>query len=77
LRALHAKDAEAYPAYRAAIAAVCGTLAPLVESPAPDVNDIDGRDVWTLLKVARRFRALGRKDAYRLLRWGPMPVPIS
>jgi len=74
LRAVHSKDAEAYPAYRAAIAAVCGALAPLVESPAPDINDVDGRDVWNLLKVARRFRALGKKDAYRLLRWGPMPV---
>jgi len=74
LRMVDAKDADAYPAYRAALAAVCGTLAPLVEAPPPDINDIAGRDVWNLLKVGRRFRALGKKDAYRLLRWGPMPV---
>lgn len=74
LRAVHAHDAEAYPAYRSAIAAVSGALAPLVASAAPDINDLDGRDVWNLLTVARRFRALGKKDAYRLLRWAPMPV---
>jgi phytoene dehydrogenase-like protein len=74
LRAVHARDAEAYPAYRSAMAAVCGALAPLVASAAPDINDLDGRDVWNLLTVARRFRALGRRDAYRLLRWAPMPV---
>ncbi|MBI2188744.1 MAG: NAD(P)/FAD-dependent oxidoreductase [Acidobacteria bacterium] len=74
LRALDPKDADAYPAYRAAMAAVCGALAPLVASPPPDINELHGRDVWHLLQVGRRFRALGRKDAYRLLRWGPMPV---
>jgi phytoene dehydrogenase-like protein len=74
LRALHPKDAEAYPAYRAAMAAVSGTLASLVAAPAPDVNDLDGRTLWNLLKVGRRFRALGKRDAYRLLRWGPMPI---
>jgi len=74
LRARHPKDAEAYPAYRAAMAAVSGTLAPLVAAPAPDVNDLDGRALWNLLRVGRRFRALGKRDAYRLLRWGPMPV---
>lgn len=74
LRAIDPKDAEAYPAYRAAIAAVCGVLAPLLASPAPDINDLDRRAVWTLLKTARRFRGLGKRDAYRLFRWGPMPV---
>jgi phytoene dehydrogenase-like protein len=74
LRAVNAHDADAYPAYRSTMAAVCRALAPLVASPAPDVNDLDGRDVWNLLKIARRFRGLRRRDAYRLLRWGPIPV---
>ncbi len=74
LRALHPKDADAYPAYRSAVAAVCGTLAPLMAAPAPDLNALDGHDLWNLLKAGRRFRALGKRDAYRLLRWGPMPV---
>lgn len=28
--------------------------------------------MWQLLKVGKRFRALGRADNFRLLRWGPM-----
>jgi phytoene dehydrogenase-like protein len=74
LRAVHPGDADAYLAYRSAMDAVCDTLAPIIAASAPDINDLTGRDVWTLLRVGRRFRALGRKDAYRLLRWGPMPV---
>jgi phytoene dehydrogenase-like protein len=74
LRAVHPGDADAYLAYRSAMAAVCDTLAPIVAAPAPDINGLTGRDVWNLLQVGRRFRALGRKNAYRLLRWGPMPV---
>ncbi|MBI3046755.1 MAG: NAD(P)/FAD-dependent oxidoreductase [Acidobacteria bacterium] len=74
LRPAHAQDAEAFPRYRSAMTAVSGVLAPLVASPAPDINEPDGRDVWNLLRIARRFRALGRTDAYRLLRWMPMAV---
>lgn len=74
LRRVDARDADAYPVYRAAIDAVRRVLAELVAAPAADINDLGGRDVWDLLKVARRFRGLGRKDAYRLLRWAPMPV---
>jgi phytoene dehydrogenase-like protein len=30
--------------------------------------------MWELLKVGRRFRALGRRTSFALLRWGPMAV---
>ena len=30
--------------------------------------------MWDLLKTGRRFRALGRSDSFRLLRWMPMPA---
>ena len=74
LRADRPADADAYAAYRSALRAVCGVLAPTLAAPAPDINAPDGRDLWNLLQLARRFRALGRTDAYRLLRWAPMPV---
>jgi phytoene dehydrogenase-like protein len=74
LREMHAKDAEAYPAYRSSVEAVAGVLASALASPAPDISEPDARDVWNLLNTGRRFRALGRKNAYRLLRWAPMPV---
>jgi phytoene dehydrogenase-like protein len=31
-------------------------------------------ELWDLLKTGRRFRALGKQDAFRLLRWMPMPA---
>ena len=74
LRALQAKDADRYPAYRASLRAVCRVLTSVLTAPAPDIDSPDGRDFWNLLKAGRRFRALGKTDAYRLLRWGPMPV---
>ena len=30
--------------------------------------------MWELLKTGERFRALGKTDGFRLLRWGPMAV---
>ena len=74
LRVLSAKDADAYPRYREAIARVTTVLASLFSAPPPDIDRPTARDLWNLLGTGRAFRALGRRDGYRLLRWGPMPV---
>jgi phytoene dehydrogenase-like protein len=63
LRAVGAKDGAAYPAYRAAIAALCRVLSSLSTSPAPHIDEPDVHDMWNLLRTARRFRALDRKNA--------------
>lgn len=74
LRADAPGDAARWPAFMTArarlgrvVASVFGTTPPSLDAPAP-------RELWGLLRTARLFRALGREDAYRLLRWGPMPV---
>lgn len=74
LRGLSAKDADAYPAYRASIQRLSSVLAPILTNPAPDIDRPGARDLWGLLGTGRRFRALGKRDAYRLLRSAPMPV---
>lgn len=74
LRTVHARDADAYAAYRSALKAVCRVLSSMLAAPAPDIDNPNARDVWNLLKTGRRFHALGKKNAYRLLRWAPMPV---
>jgi len=74
LRAWSARDAESWPQFISTLAAlgrVIGTL--YTATPAP-VDDPSGRDLWSLLRTLRAFRALDKSDAYRLLRWGPMPV---
>jgi phytoene dehydrogenase-like protein len=74
IRAFSAKDADAYPAFRTAIEHVASVVASLFASPPPDIDNPGPRDLWNLLKAGRTFRALGRRDQFRLLRWAPMPV---
>jgi phytoene dehydrogenase-like protein len=40
----------------------------------PDIDAPTARDLWDLVRAGRRLRALGRRNAYRLLRWAPMPA---
>jgi phytoene dehydrogenase-like protein len=74
LRAISPHDAEAWRGYRRAMAAVARVVATLFTNSPPPVDDISGRDLWTLVGTLRAFRRLERADAYRLLRWGPMAV---
>ena len=46
----------------------CSTITP------PSLNEPAAGELWELLKIGRRFRALGRTDGFRLLRWMPMAV---
>ena len=55
----------------AALGRVIGTL---YAATPPPVDEPAGRDLWSLLRTLRAFRALDKPDAYRLLRWGPMAV---
>ena len=68
------RDAERYPAFLASLAATSGVLRGLLAAAPPPLDDPSARDFITLLKAGRAFRALGRPNAYRLLRWLPMAV---
>jgi len=74
IRAISAKDADAYLAFRSAIDQIASVLGSTFDSPPPDINAPTASDVWNLLKTGRRFRSLGTRDLHRLLRWVPMPV---
>jgi phytoene dehydrogenase-like protein len=69
-----ARDAARYPEFLASLGAIGGVLRTLMAAPAPVLDRPGAGDLFELLKTGRRFRALGRTDAYRLLRWLPMPV---
>ncbi len=49
-----------------------GFLGELLERTPPSLDGPGVGELWDLLKTGRRFRALGRSDAFRLLRWMPM-----
>ncbi|HET9361172.1 MAG TPA: NAD(P)-binding protein, partial [Vicinamibacterales bacterium] len=74
LRAHSARDAEAYPQFRETIDRIASILGSTFDSPPPDIDRPTAADLWSLLKTGRRFRSLGKRDGYRLLRWIPMPV---
>ena len=66
------KDAERYPAFAESMRKIGRVLRPLLTMTPPSIDAPSVSDLWRLLKVGRNFRGLGKRDAYRLLRWGPM-----
>src|SRR5258706_6208636 len=74
IRAFSAKDAEQYPRFLASFAKISAVLRAVAGSTPPSIDDPSAADVIELLKAGRAFRALGKADAYRMLRWMPMAV---
>ena len=74
LRSFSAKDADRYPAFQKSLTRVAGLVTRVLEMTPPDVDKPGLRDLWGLLSAGLAFRGLGREDAQRLLRWGPMAV---
>ena len=68
------RDARAYTEFRAVLKRITSFVAKVMSTTPPDIEQSSRADLWALLKMGRRFRGLGKKDAYRLLRWGPMPA---
>jgi phytoene dehydrogenase-like protein len=63
-----------FPAFHRAIGQGASLLADLGREIPPSLDRPGASELWHLLKTGRRFRGLGRTDAYRLLRMAPMPV---
>jgi phytoene dehydrogenase-like protein len=74
IRAFSAKDADQYPRFLTSFARMAAVLRAVCDAPAPSIDDPSALDLIALLKTGRQFRALGRADAYRFLRWMPMAV---
>lgn len=74
ISSISARDAGQYVEYNASLSRIGRLLAPLLTMTPPPVGRPGTADLWKLLGVGRGFRGLSKKDAYRLLRWGPMAV---
>jgi phytoene dehydrogenase-like protein len=72
IRAFSSRDADRYGEFCSVLSRIARVLAPLLAATPPSIDSPDRGDIWELLKTGRRFRALGKKDGFRLLRWGPM-----
>ena len=74
IRAWSAQDSARYSTFLASVANISTLLRALLAAPAPSIDEPSAGDVIELLRTGRRFRQLGRADAYRLVRWMPMAV---
>jgi len=74
LEAVSPHDAKGYVAFHETLGRIGRVLEPLLTMTPPSIDDPSFAEMWDLFGVGRRFRALPRRDAFRLLRWGPMAV---
>ena len=68
------KDAARYPEFQESLAKMGRVIGEALATPPPNIDHPSGGDLWGMLKTGRAIRNLGKKDMYRLLRWGPMAV---
>ncbi|MGH9868527.1 MAG: phytoene desaturase family protein [Candidatus Polarisedimenticolia bacterium] len=67
-------DAARYAEFAACFDRIGRFLRPILSMTPPSVDAPTLPETWRLLKLGKGFRSLGRKNGYRLLRWGPMAV---
>lgn len=68
------RDAERFVEFQRALERIARITGPLMAETPPAIDNPEAGDLWSLLKIGRKMRGLGKKDLYRLLRWAPMPV---
>ena len=68
------KDAARYPEFERSLAKMGRVIGQALTLPPPNIDKPSNTDLWGMLGTGRSIRNLGKKDMYRLLRWGPMAV---
>src|SRR5271163_993584 len=68
------KDAAKYPEFQTSLAKVGKVIGGALALAPPNIDHPNRGDLWGILQTGRSIRKLGKKDMYRLLRWGPMAV---
>jgi len=74
IAAFSQKDAAKYPEFEKSLGKISKVIAEALATTPPDIDHPSGGDLWSMLKTGRALRNLGRRDMYRVLRWGPMAV---
>ncbi len=68
------KDAAAYGDFAVALGKIGTVIGEALVLTPPNIDHPSSGDLWGMLKTGRSIRNLGKKDLYRVLRWGPMAV---
>jgi phytoene dehydrogenase-like protein len=66
------KDATGYSDFGAALGKIGRVIGQALTLTPPNIDSPSSSDLWGMLKTGRSIRNLGKKDMYRVLRWGPM-----
>jgi phytoene dehydrogenase-like protein len=66
------KDAASYADFGAALGKIGRVIGEALALTPPNIDSPSSGDLWGMLKTGRSIRNLGKKDLYRVLRWGPM-----
>jgi phytoene dehydrogenase-like protein len=66
------KDAASYADFGAALGKIGKVIGEALALTPPSIDSPSSGDLWGMLKTGRSIRNLGKKDLYRVLRWGPM-----
>jgi phytoene dehydrogenase-like protein len=74
IAAFSQKDAAKYPQFQESLEKMGRVIAEALATTPPDIDHPSSGDLWSMLKTGRAIRNLGKKDMFRLLRWGPMAV---
>ena len=74
IAAFSEKDAAKYPQFQQSLEKISKVIAEALATTPPDIDHPSCGDLWSMLKTGRAIRNLGKKDMFRLLRWGPMAV---
>ena len=68
------KDGRRFGEFHESLGRIGRMAAPLLSLTPPSLDGPAAGEIWPLVKLGREFRGLPKRDAYRLLRWGPMAV---
>ena len=74
LTRLSVKDANSYSDFVSTFARIGHAISPLLTMTPPDIDKPAKSELWSLGKLGWAIHGLGKKDEYRLLRYGPMAV---
>ena len=74
IRVHSSSDAAKWPAFTARLRALAGFLETLYQTSAPDIDASLLDELFTMLSLGRKFRALGARDMIEFLRTLPLSV---
>ncbi len=74
ISAFSQKDGPKYLEFQQSLGKISKVIGDTLASTPPNIDNPSSGDLWSMLKTGRAIRKLGRKDMFRLLRWGPMAV---